>query len=141
MKLILLILLVFIGCSGHKSTSTKKGFEIGVPDSIKQIGYQEPVSPNTALLILEIVAVYSTPKFICGSKKNNTCLVNVLEVKNSGMGIINRPIVNSQLLMSFLSLEPTLKAGSVIEAKTIEYLCLGTNSKTSYTVVNQKLKE
>lgn len=141
MKLIFLISLVFFGCAGHKSTIAKKGFEKSVPDTIKQLGYQDTGSPNTVLLTLEIIAVYSTPKFICGSKKINTCLVNVLEVKNSGTGIINRPVVNGQLLMSFLSLEPNLKAGSFIEANTIESLCLGPNSKTTYTIVNQKLQK
>jgi len=136
MKLIFVLLFIFLGCSRPKTISIKKWGSKSVPDSIKQMGYQNALSPGTLLLILEIIEVYVESKFICGSKKYNTCLVKVLKVKNSGMGIINRPNINNQILVNFLSLEPKLKAGSVIEAKTIENLCIRTNSKTSYTIIN-----
>jgi len=136
MKLIFVLLFIFLGCSRPKTISIKKWGSKSVPDSIKQMGYQNALSPGTLLLLLEIIEVYVESKFICGSKKYNTCLVKVLKVKNSGMGIINRPNINNQILVNFLSLEPKLKAGSVIEAKTIENLCIRTNSKTSYTIIN-----
>jgi len=101
---------------------------------------QEGMNPGEISLKLEVMEVFDSNKDICGLSKKNVMKMKVKEVLSSGSSIVNLPVDEDELLMSFMLGPEDLLANRLIEAKAKESLCSDA-SKTYFTIISYEISE
>jgi len=141
MKFLVLIFLLLSNVTCDSAPKDTNEIETDNTTDIQQdVPKQGASNPGEIIFSIKVLDSYNASKDICGLTKTNVFLVEVVEIKEGGMGITHMPRKTQQILVNFILPANDLEKNTLIEANAKESLCPDT-SKSYFTVKNYKFLE